>query len=136
MRIIETNINDIEKDISKAKNSIADNVISFIQPLFDNEYKAKLRELQAIKISNERKKEKIKQEKNLLEVMLKDYSKKDKERQLLLKMGKLIQNNLIQEAMKGEMSIMLKSFENFSEEKIVSYLNDVIRILSQKFAKH
>jgi hypothetical protein len=30
---------------------------------------------------------------------------------------------------------MLKSFENMEEEKITSYLNEVMRLVSQKFAK-
>ena len=63
------------------------------------------------------------------------FSKKSKESELLNKMGKLIQTGLIQDSMKTEMSVLLKSFDNISEEKITSYLNETIKLVSQKFAK-
>ena len=36
---------------------------------------------------------------------------------------------------KKEMVVLLKSFEHMKEERITSYLNETIRIISQKFAK-
>jgi len=136
MRIIETDINDIEQDISKTKINLVKDIISYIQPLFSKEYHIKVREIKELKKTLNNKKNKIKTEKDELELLLKQHSKKDKESQLLSKFSKLIQSNLIQESMKGEMSIMLKSFDNISEEKIISYLNETIRILSQKFGKN
>jgi hypothetical protein len=50
-------------------------------------------------------------------------------------MGKLIHTGLIQDSMKKEMVVLLKSFEHMKEDKISSYLNETIKILSQKFAK-
>lgn len=136
MRILETDINDIvieNLEISKLK--LADNVISYIQPIFSKDYKEKVSEIKTLRKSIDDKKENIKKEKDELENLLKTFSKKNKERELLGKMGKLIQTGLIQESMKNEMSVLLKSFENLPEEKITSYLNETIMLLSQKFAK-
>jgi uncharacterized protein (DUF2344 family) len=136
MRIIETEINDMpENNISNLKIKLADSIISYVQPIFSKDYNNKLREIKELKKSLNDKKEKIKREKDELEELLKLFTKKDKERQLLNKMGRLIQTGLIQESMKTEISIMLKSFNTLSEEKITSYLNETIRLLSQKFAK-
>jgi len=136
MRIIETDINDITtENVNESKMNLADDIISYIHPIFSREYNKKIREIKDLKKSLSEKKEKIKNNKIELENLLKIFSKKDKESQLIRKMGKLIQTGLIQESMKNEMSVMLKSFENMEEEKITSYLNEVMRLVSQKFAK-
>ena len=136
MRIVETEINDIpNSNLNEAKTNLANNIISYAYPLFKKDYQDQVKEIKTLKKSLIDKKEKIKIEKTKLESLLKDFSKKDKESQLLTKMGKLIQTGLIQEAMKTEMIVLLKSFEHMKEEKIVSYLNETIRIISQKFAK-
>jgi len=136
LRIIETDINDFPNmNLNESKIELADEIINFVNPIFSNDYNKKIREIKELKKSLSEKKEKIKNNKIELENLLKIFSKKDKESQLIRKMGKLIQTGLIQESMKNEMSVMLKSFENMEEEKIVSYLNEVMRIVSQKFAK-
>jgi GTPase involved in cell partitioning and DNA repair len=136
MRIIETNINDFPSmNLNESKIELANEIINFVNPIFSNDYNKKIREIKELKKSLSDKKEKIKNNKIELENLLKIFSKKDKESQLIRKMGKLIQTGLIQESMKNEMSVMLKSFENMEEEKITSYLNEVMRLVSQKFAK-
>ena len=136
MRIIETDINDfnIEK-INKSKMKLVEDIIEYVQPIFSQEYHKKITEIKILKNSLNEKKELIKTNKKELENLLKIFSKKDKESQLLRKMGKLIQTGLIQENTKNELSNMLKSFEHMEEEKIVGYLNETIRLVSQKFAK-
>lgn len=136
MRIIETDINDIQEiDLNKSKLNLADEVISYVQPIFSKDYNEKIREIKEFKKRILEKKDTIKIEKNELEDLLKVFSKKSKESELLNKMGKLIQTGLIQDSMKTEMSVLLKSFDNISEEKITSYLNETIKLVSQKFAK-
>jgi len=136
MRIIETDINDFHlTNLNESKIELANEIINYINPIFSQDYNKKIREIKDLKKSLSEKKEKIKNNKIELENLLKIFSKKDKESQLIRKMGKLIQTGLIQESMKNEMSVMLKSFENMEEEKITSYLNEVMRIVSQKFAK-
>lgn len=137
MKVIETEINDFQHEsLKESKISMANDIVSFIQPMFDINCSKKISEIKSLKKDIDNKKEKIKNEKDSLELLLKSYNKKDKERQLLEKIGKLIQYGLVQESMKPEMAKLLKSFENIPEEKIVSYLNDTIRILSQKHAKN
>lgn len=136
MRIIETDINDIpEINLNNSKLNLADEIISYVQPIFSKDYNEKIREIKEFKKRILEKKDTIKIEKNELEDLLKVFSKKSKESELLNKMGKLIQTGLIQDSMKTEMSVLLKSFDNISEEKITSYLNETIKLVSQKFAK-
>ena len=136
MRILETEINDIQiENIDNEKTKLAEDIIDYVQPLFSKDYKDKLIEIKTLKKSFLDKKERIKQEKVELEDLFKTFTKKDKERELLVKMGKLIQTGLIQQSMKNEMSVLLNSFEKLPEEKITSYLNETIVLLSQKFAK-
>ena len=136
MRIVETDINDIPiLNVNESKLNLAENVINYIQPIFSKEYKQKIQVVKTLKKSYIDKKEKITQEKIELTDLLKTFSKKSKEKELLGKVGKLIQTGLIQESMKNEMSVLLNSFEKLSEEKIISYLNETIRVLGQKFAK-
>lgn len=136
MRIIETDINDIvvQNEINEKLN-LSEEVISYIQPIFTSNYNIKIREVKELKKSLEFKKEKIQTEKNNLSILLQKSSKLKREKQLLEKMGKLIQHGLIQETMKEEMVNMLNSFENLPEKQIITYLNETIRILSHKFAK-
>jgi hypothetical protein len=136
MRIIETEINDLQtKNSNELKINLANDVINYIQPIFNTDYRKKIKEVKKLKQNISIKKEKIKEEKNELEKIVKNFSKKNKEKELLNKMGKLIQTGLIQDSMKKEMTILLKSFENLPEDKIKSYLNEAIVLLSQKFAK-
>ena len=136
MRTVETEISDIPiMNINQSKLMLSDSIIDFIQPIFSKEYKQKIKEVKDLKKFYSDKKEKINQEKIELTEILKIFSKKSKEKELLGKMGKLIQTGLVQESMKNEMSILLNSFEKISEEKITSYLNEAIKLISQKFAK-
>jgi uncharacterized protein (DUF3084 family) len=136
MRIIETEVNDIPKsNLNDSKNNLANSVISYVYPLFNENYRKQVKEVKELKEALNSKKEKVHVEKNKLKTILKEYDKKNKESQLLKKMGKLIHTGLIQDSMKKEMVVLLKSFEHMKEDKISSYLNETIKILSQKFAK-
>jgi len=136
MRIIETEINDIpEVSNIESKLNLSNKIIEYVQPIFDLRYSQLVKEIKNLKENVENKRVKINKEKIELENLVKDFSKKDKESQLLHKIGLLIQTGLIQENMKNEMSVMLQSFEHMSEDKITNYLNEAIRILGQKFAK-
>ena len=136
MRILETDINDIQiENINESKLKLTEEIINYIQPIFSKEYKEKIKEIKLFKKFLISKKDEINQEKIELESLFKIFNKKNKERELLVKMGKLVQTGLIQESMKNELVTLLKSFENLPEEKISSYLNETIVLLSQKFAK-
>lgn len=136
MRILETDINDIQiENINESKLKLTEEIINYIQPIFSKEYKEKIKEIKLFKKFLISKKDEINQEKIELESLFKIFNKKNKERELLVKMGKLVQTGLIQESMKNELVTLLKSFENLPEEKITSYLNETIILLSQKFAK-
>lgn len=138
MNIIKTDINDIniDKNIYVAKINLANEVISFVQPILSKEYRVVIKNIKSLKNNLAEKKEKIKNEKSILENLLKDFYKKEKESILLKRMGKLIQTGLIKDSIKNEMVILLRSFDNISEERITSYLNETMKIISNRFAKN
>lgn len=136
MRIVETEVNDIQKvNFNKAKENLADSIISYVHPLFSNEYKEKVKEIKELKKIYITKKEEIKLEKNELSTLLSQFTKKNKEQELLIKMGKLLQTGLVQETMKKDMIDLLNTFDSTSEDKITEYLNETIKLISQKFAR-
>lgn len=136
MRIIETEINDICVDnIEESKINLVNEIINYVQPIFTDEYKEKVHEIKSLKSTLVDNQERIKKEKDELTNLFNIFSKKNKEKVLLNKMGKLIHTGLIQESMKNEMTVLLNSFDRLPEEKITSYLNETIVLLSQKFAK-
>jgi hypothetical protein len=135
MNIIETNINDIPNDLNQVKLDLANSVIQQIQPLFDKEYINKIKEVKRLKNNIDLKKEQVNNEKVELEKLIQTLDKKKKEQLLLERVGKLVGSGLIQESMKKELVILLKSFDGMDSERINSYLNESMTIISKKFAK-
>jgi hypothetical protein len=135
MKIIETDINDITNDINKSKLNISNEMLGYTQLIFNEDYNKEIEEINKLKSSISEKKLKIKEDKIELENLFIEYRKKNKENSFLNKIGKLVFTGLIQESMKMEMIVLLKSFNTMSEERINNYLNETIRLLSQKFAK-
>lgn len=135
MNIIETEINDIPSNLVENKKKLVNNIINHIQPLFDKEYIKNIREVKKINESIKIKKEQVKQEKEELEKIRLLLDKKTKEQTLLGRINKLVISGLIQESMKNELIILIKNFEGMDSERINSYLNETMKILSQRFAK-
>ena len=135
MNIIETNINDIPNDLNQVKSNLLNNIIDQIHPLFSKEYMNKIKEIKKIKNNISLKQNQVKSEKLELEKIMESLNKKKKEKILIERIAKLVNSGLIQESMKKELVILLKSFEGMDSEKINKYLNETMKILSQKFAK-
>jgi len=135
MKIIESNINDIPNDLKEVKSDLINNVIEYIQPLFSTEYIQKLKEIKKLRKNIELKKEQIKQERQELEKIKNLLDKKIKKHTLLEKINKLIMSGLVHNSMKKELIVLLKTFEEMGYERIHSYLNEVMKIINQKFAK-
>lgn len=135
MKIIESKINDIPNDLTEVKTSLINNVIEYIQPLFSNEYIQKLKEVKKLKKNIELKKEQIKQEKEELEKIKNILDKKIKNHTSIEKINKLVMSGLVQNSMKKELIILLKTFKDMDYERINSYLNEMIKNINQKFAK-
>jgi len=134
MNIIETSINDIPIN-DKSKENLADKIIEQLQPLFNKEYISVIKEIKKIKIDTSLKQKQIKVEKEELEKISKSLEKKKKENVLLNRIGKLVYSGLIQDSMKRELVILLKTFDSMDETKINNYLNETMQIISRKFAK-
>ncbi len=65
MRIIETDINDIQDTINptEEKISLSEEIINYIQPIFSKEYNDRVKEIKGLKESLDKKRETIKTKK-------------------------------------------------------------------------
>jgi len=136
MRIIETGINDIPKtNLINEKLNLADNIISYIKPIFTNEYRSEVKNIKTLKQEIIEKQKMVQINKTELQEFFKINLRKEKENQLLEKINELIQNNLIQESSKKNIGKLIQSIDKLSDEKISSYLNEIINILNKKLIK-
>lgn len=133
MRIIETDINDFPKtNLVNEKINLANNIISYIEPIFTDEYRSTIKIIKNLKKEIIEKQKIIQTNKIELQELLKVYSRKEKENQLLDKINELVQSNLIQESTKKNIGKFLQSINKLSEEKISSYLSEIINLLNKK----
>lgn len=135
MRITETEIPDIDiTNINKAKVTLANKIIENINPLFDDllqekkqEINIKLKKLKQIKsnvISN----------KSEIEKLFEDYKRKQKVKQLLERIDKLVSLGVISEGQrKQETIVLLKIIDNLPIEKLNLYIKDSIKTISKRF---
>jgi len=132
MRIIETEINDSQYDsVKEEKIKLAEHVIQFTKSMLTKDYKNFVLKITQLKENISKKQNQIKLEKEDLVKLLKFHSKQENEQQLLKKIGKLIQDGLVQESTKPEIIKMLTTVENDSEEKILLHLTEVNNILGK-----
>jgi hypothetical protein len=135
MKIIETNVNDINNSVDELKLNLVNRIIEKINPLFNIEYIKKVKEIKMIEEEISTKKILIKDEKIELTKISEQLEKKKREQLLINRIGKLISAGLVQESMKKEMTNLLTSFDSMDKEKINTYLSETMQIISQRFAK-
>lgn len=133
MRIIETDINDIPKtNLINEKINLADNIISYIQPIFTNEYNSEIKKIKNLKQEIVEKQKIVQTNKIELQESFQKNLRKDKENKLFEKIDELIQINLIQESSKKNIGKLIHSIDKLSDEKISSYLIEITNILNKK----
>lgn len=138
MIIEETKIPDItDENVDKSKVELANKIIGFIQPLLDNEYKAKAKEVRNLKIVVEEKKKKIEKEKAKVEELMSSYNRKKKVAILLDRISKLVNSGIVLKDgnLKNELTILLRVIEDLPESKVDNYLTETVKIISKRFAK-
>lgn len=136
MNIIETNIPDVSKsNINEQKQSIADNIIKNVYPLFDEVYQARLLQIAKTKKQLKKGKQQMKDEKETMEQLLISYKKEKKIAKVLERIDKLVKAGLTYDpTTKHETVILLKILDKLPSEKLDEQLTKTMQILNKRFS--
>lgn len=137
MNIIETNISNIDvSKIDKSKVVLADKIIENVYPLFNEVYSDKLTSIEPSKRELQLKKEQVITEKNELEALLKELSRKKKIKKLLERLSKLVSSGLVYDgSSRTETIVLLKIIDNLPENKIDQHLQNTMKNIAKRFGK-
>jgi len=137
MIITETNYSDVHtENINQSKLVLADNIIRNVYPLFDEIFNAKVEKVESLKSELEKKKTLIAEDKQKLELQMKDYKRQQKESKLLDRIDKLVSSGLVYDGnLKHEMVILLKITHTLSEEKLDYHLLNTLKIIGKRFSR-
>ena len=136
MRIVETNIPDIDSDnIDFAKVDLANKIIEEVYPLLDNLYQKNIDLSEGMSTELNQKKAKIQKHKNDLEDLIKLYSRKKKVKKLLDRIDKLVSSNIINENYnRQETVVLLKIIDNLKDDKLDYHLKSTMSMLTKRFS--
>jgi len=135
MNIIETKIPDINtKNIDQSKVNLAEKIINNINPLFNDlqqikidQFKDKMYEYKTIKKS-------VLSKKVSLESLFENYKKKQKSKQLLEKIDKLVSLGIISEGhSKQETIVLLKIIDKLDINKLNYHIKETATTISKRF---
>jgi hypothetical protein len=133
MRIIETKIPDIEvENLYENKIDLANKVIQFISPLLDQVYIEKVNNYRNLKKEYLIKKQESLNEKNNLEIIIKDFEKKKKAKKLLDNFTKLFNLKVITLHTKNEIINILNSIDEINSDKIDFYIKESEKIITRR----
>jgi len=137
MNITETAYPDIVPgNIEQSKVELSNKIIENVYPLFDEVHINKVSENKDLKKELEDKKSQVKEEKEELEGMIKDYNKKKKVKKLLNRLSKLISSGLVYDNnLKMETIVLLKIINKLSEEKLNEQLSNAMKTISKRFSR-
>lgn len=138
MIVTETTIPDVnEKSIDQNKLILANNIISNISPLLDEEYSNKVNRKRKLKEDYKLSKTTITAEREEIEKLLKDYNRKKKISKILDRISKLVEAGLINDSqLKHETVILLKILDKLPEDKLDMQLNRTMDVLNKRFTKN
>ena len=132
MKIIETNIPDVNRDIDTAKINLADKIIGNIHPLLDDIYTEKVSRIDILDKELSIKKRKVQEQKVSLESLLNEYKLKQKRKKLLDRIDKLVSRGLAGTT-KNETVILLKIIDKLPHDKLDFHLKNTMKLISSRF---
>ena len=137
MNIIETKIPDVSEDnISSSKTILADNIIKNVYPLFDGVYTEKLDVVNNLKTQIRTKKRDLRNEKESMELLMVEYTRKKKISKLLDRLDSLVDSGLMYDGtMKHETVILLKIIDKLPPDKLDEQLHKTMQMLNKRFAR-
>ena len=137
MNIVETAYPDIvPENIEQSKVELSNKIIKNVYPLFDEVHINKVNENKDLKKELDKKRLQVKEEKEELEEMIKDYNKKKKIKKLLERLSKLVSSGLVYDNnLKMETIVVLKIINKLPEEKLDEQLSNTMRTISKRFSR-
>ena len=137
MRLIETQILDLQTDnIDSEKVILANKIIDKVSPLLNTLFIQKSEELISLKEELKKSNDEIKKENLLLVERKKNLNRRLKVQKLLDRISSLVSEKLLYDSsLKRELIILLKVMDNLPDEKIDSYMAEMVKIISKRFAQ-
>lgn len=136
IKIKETNIPDItNENLDKSKQNLAENIVNYVQPFFDETYTKKEYEYNELQDQLSVSHKKLLNKKNELENLMIEVKRKRKINKLLERLEKLIfSDKPFETSLKHETIILLKTINKMSDERLDYNLNRTIKIIGKRFA--
>jgi len=137
MIIQETTVPDVtEENLNKSKQTLAENIIKNVYPLFNEVYNSKLSGVDKLKYSLTEKRMLVKEKKNELQILIEEYKRTKKISKLLGRIEKLITSGLVYDgALKNETVIILRIVNTFSNDKLDHHLSNVLKNIGKRFSR-
>ena len=135
MNIIETQIPDINIDnIDQSKVQLAEKIIHNINPLFDDLKQEKINDFQFKVDKFKQMKKNVLSNKTEIEILFKQYKRKQKVKKLLERIDKLVSLGIANEGQtKQETIILLKIIDKLSTDKLNFHLKETMNTISKRF---
>jgi len=137
MKIEITDIPDIVKEnIDQTKQDLANKIIENVFPLFDEVYEGKKNELGELNNQLEKKRQKIKENKEELQTKMNEYDRIKKVNKLLDRVSKIVSSGLcVDGSTKHEIIVLLKIINKLSIDKIDYHLKETLKMINKRFTK-
>ena len=137
MIIVETKHPDVtDSNIDTSKITLAENIIKNVYPLFDDVYTEKVSQVRKLTKLLDARKEKVVDNKNNLEIMMRQYERKKKVAKLLSRLEKLVDSGLVYDGhLKSETIVLLKIIDKLPDDKLEHHLSETLKIIGKRFSK-
>jgi len=138
MNIIETNIPDVDiSSIDQAKVKLANKIIRNVYPLFDEVHSDKVTRIKTAQRQLKEKRQQVGEQKNLLQGLVDEYSRKKKIKKLLDRLSKLVSSGLVYDgSLRTETIVLLKVIDKLPEDKLDFHLRDSMKNITKRFGSH
>lgn len=137
MNIIETSNPDVTKsNLDESKVILADNIIKNVYPLFDDVYTEKVSYMKKLRRLYDGQKSKVIENKNNLEIMMRQYDRKKKVSKLLSRLEKLVDSGLVYDGhLKSQTIVLLKIIDKLPDDKLAHHLSETLKIIGKRFSR-
>jgi len=135
MKIITTDIPNVTKtNIDQTKVELANEIISRVQPLFEELISDQGSETESDKTLLQQKRKQVLDRKNELTTIFDKYKKEKRITILLNKIKKLVDSGLVYDAhLKNEVVVFLKMVDKASLESINRFINQIDTYIKKRF---
>jgi hypothetical protein len=130
MRIVETFVPDIiDSNIDQQKVLLSNRILSLVTPLLDGVVSKRVEERNALIFEFENNQKKISREKSELERLSRIYEKEKKIKNIFDAISNIdFVKFEYNKSLKNEVVVLLRIIEKLPEEKISSYLQNILKI--------